>query len=123
MCLCVFCEETVAAFRTHPGIENKAFEGTAIFIEKTISFWSVANVKAPGAGIRFTNELFGEIHSVDDRQLQLLHKTTELSNFMKFPGERIKQLYSRYQYCNCTICYGLIDLVETLLSNGAKYVL
>ena len=73
LCLCVFCEETVAAFRTHPDIENKAFEGTAIFIEKIISFWSVVNANAAGAGICFRNELCGEIHSVDDRQLQLLH--------------------------------------------------
>ena len=75
LCLCAFCEETVAAFKTHPDIENKAFKGTTIFIEKIISFWSVVNVKGPGAGIHFRNELCGEIHSVDDQQLQLLHKT------------------------------------------------
>ena len=87
--MCVFCEETVAAFRTHPDIENKAFEGTAIFIKKIISFWSVFNVKEPGAGICFRNELCGEIHSEDDRQLQLLHETAELSNFMKPSGKRV----------------------------------
>ena len=92
LCLCVFCEETIAAFRTHPDIENKAFEATAIFVEKIISFSSVFNVKAPGAGICFRNELRGEIHSVDDRQLQLLHETAELSNFMKPSGKQVKQL-------------------------------
>ena len=80
--LCVFCEEIVAAIRTHPDIENVAFEGTALFIEKIISFWSVVNLKAPGVGIRFRNELCGGTHSVDDLQLQLLHETAELSNFM-----------------------------------------
>ncbi|XP_065659240.1 uncharacterized protein LOC136083651 [Hydra vulgaris] len=37
-CLSVFCKKTVAVLRTHPEIENKAFEGTAVFIEKIIFF-------------------------------------------------------------------------------------
>ena len=123
LCLCVFCEETVAAFRTHPDIENKAFEGTALFIEKIISFWSVVNVKAPDVGIHFRNESYCEIHSVDDRQLELLHETAELSNFMKLSGKRVKQLTEDTSNATAHTCYGLIDLVETLLSNGAKYVL
>ena len=105
-----------------PDIENKAFEGTAIFIEKINSFWNVVNVKAPGAGICFRNELCGEIHLVDERQLQLLHGAAELSNFMKPSGKQVKQLAQVTSSTIAHICYGLIDLVETLLSNGAKYI-
>ncbi|XP_065645388.1 uncharacterized protein LOC136075876 [Hydra vulgaris] len=119
-CLSVFCEETVAALRTHLEIENKAFEDTAVFIEKIMFFSNVVNVKAPGAGIRFRNELCGEIHSVGDQQLQLLRDIAELSNFMKPTGKRVKQLTLD---TSNAICYGFIDLVESLLSNGAKYVL
>jgi hypothetical protein len=122
-CLSVFCEETVAAFRTHPDIENKDFEGTAVFIEKIISFWSVVNVKAPGAGVRFRNELRGEIHSIDDQQLKLLRDTADLAKFMKPTGKRFKQLTLDTSTAIEHTCYGLIDLVETLLNTGSKYVL
>ncbi|XP_065648838.1 uncharacterized protein LOC136078051 [Hydra vulgaris] len=84
---------------------------------------NVVNVKEPGAGIRFRNELCGEIHSVGDQQLQLLRDIAELSNFMKPTGKCVKQLTLDTSNAIAHSCYGFIDLVETLLSNGAKYVL
>ncbi|XP_065662684.1 uncharacterized protein LOC136085317 [Hydra vulgaris] len=94
-----------------------------LYLLKNNFFSNVVNVKAPGAGIQFKNELCGEIYSVGDQQLQLLRDIAELLNFMKPTGKRVKQLTLDTSNAIAHSCYGFIDLVETLLSNGAKYVL
>ncbi|XP_065669230.1 uncharacterized protein LOC136088706 [Hydra vulgaris] len=55
--------------------------------------------------------------------LQLLRDIAELSNFMKPTGKRVEQLTLDTSNAIAHSCYGFIDLVETLMSNGAKYVL
>ena len=42
---------------------------------------------------------------------------------MKPFSKRVKQLTQDTSTAIAHTCYGLIDLVETLLTNGAKYVL
>ena len=58
-----FCEETIVALKTHPGINKDAVNGTILFLEKIVNFWKVVNVKGPSADFRFKDQLRGVIKS------------------------------------------------------------
>ena len=52
-CLRVFCDETIAALETHPGINKDSAMGTINFLK----FWKIVNVKGIGADSRFNDTL------------------------------------------------------------------
>ena len=70
ICQSVFCEETLAALRVHPGSDKKDCEGSVQFIEKVLSVWKIVNVRGKFKDIRKNDPLVKEITSRDDNVLR-----------------------------------------------------
>ena len=43
-CLKVLCDETVDAWKFHPGMQHENVDGTVTLITKIIEFWQLANL-------------------------------------------------------------------------------
>ena len=123
-CLQIFSEETVAALKTHPKVEQESVKGTIIFLELIIEFWKVVNVKCPGANARFRDESRNVIRSSDDINLKkLLAIATMAENMKPTSGKRVRQLTRDTSNALSHTCRGLVDLSCHLLSSGNEYVI
>jgi hypothetical protein len=123
-CLQVFSEETVAALKTHPKIDQESVKGTIIFLELIIEFWKIVNVKCPGANARFRDESRNVIRSSDDINLKKLLAIATMAEYMKpTSSKRIRQLTRDTSNALSHTCRGLIDLSCHLLSSGNEYVI
>ena len=47
MCQRIFCDETIAAWESHPKINNEAASGTVNFLYIVLKLWKIFNVKNP----------------------------------------------------------------------------
>ena len=121
-CLHVFCEETIVALKTHPGIYKDAVNGTISFLGKIVNFWKVVNVKGPGADLRFKDQLRGVIKSPDDPQLNVLLEMAKMADSMKPRGKRIKQLTRDTSDIIAHTCRGLVDFANHLLLEGTDFL-
>lgn len=123
-CLKVFCDETITALQTHTGLDSIDTVGTVTFIKMFVRFWKIVNVKGPGANLRFNDQDRDVIRSDTDVQLQTL---TQLGNSVKSMGsdkkQRVQQLTSATSKAFHHTCLGLVDLAQSLLAAGHKFII
>ena len=81
-CLRIFCDQTVAALKSHPLIDAESCKGMIDFIMTITKFWKVCNVKAAGADVRFKDDDRGVVRSVDDPKLKFLLEVTDMAEKM-----------------------------------------
>ena len=80
LCLKVFCEETYNALLNHPGMaDQNDREGTAIFIQKVITWWKIINLKGKGADVRHRNELEAVFTVPEDSRFKTIHEFGEMA--------------------------------------------
>ena len=116
-CLRVFCEETIAAFESHEGIDKKAVEGTVTFLKMCVEFWKIVNVHQVGIDVRLRDELRAVMRSPDDWRLKYLLKLADIVEGMKKKGKgkRCQCLTPDTSKAFAHTCRGLVDLTKTLL--------
>ncbi|XP_066923516.1 uncharacterized protein [Clytia hemisphaerica] len=125
-CLRVFCEETLAALKVHPQMQNMNVTGTVKFIEKVNTMWKILNVRTVGKDIRHNNPLEAVINSPQDSRLQQLIDYADwfLSIGKKSGGKRMKTLTKDTSNALHHTLNGLVELTKHLLmSPHQKYVM
>ena len=125
-CLKVFCDETVSALETHPGITTENVRGTISFLSKIIKFWKICNVKGLYADVCFRDPAKGVILSPDDEKLNYLLDIAEMADQMKTPsqGKRVKELTKDTANALSHTCRGMVALARHLLLDPEyKYVI
>ena len=125
-CLRVFCEETSAALRTHPGLEgNTGAQDTAKFIEKVTEMWKILNVRSKYKDVKHNNPLEAVIESPDDPRLtKLLELAEEFKKMGKGKGgKRVRKLTIDTSKALHHTLNGLVELCRQLLATGHKFVM
>ncbi|XP_066911172.1 uncharacterized protein [Clytia hemisphaerica] len=125
-CLRVFCEETLAALKVHPQMQNMNVTGTVKFIDKVNTMWKILNVRTVGKDIRHNNPLEAVINSSQDSRLQQLIDYADwfLSIGKKSGGKRMKTLTKDTSNALHHTLNGLVELTKHLLmSPHQKYVM
>ena len=95
----VFCDETVAAFQTHPKLNPVDVAGTTDFIKIFIKFWKLFNVKGIGTDGRYNDSLRAVLRSSDEPRLKFLLDLGHMADKMKKSGKnRVHELTSDTSY-------------------------
>ena len=123
-CLKVFCEESYNALLNHPGMaDQNDREGTAIFIQKVITWWKIINVRGKGADIRHRNKLEAVFTDPEDSRFKTIHEFGEMALKMAGPVKNhINQLTKDTGIAIHHTCNGIVDLTKHLLQTSHTYV-
>ena len=112
-CLRVFCDETIAALETHPGINKDSAMGTINFLKLIVKFWKIVNVKGIGADSRFKDTLRAVMRSPDDPRLDFLIELADMADKMTNTAtKRIQHLTRDTGRALSHVCRGLVDLTR-----------
>ena len=106
----VFCDETVAALRSHPQLNRENIEPTAHFIELWVEIWTILNVKQPFTDKRLVDPRRAEFRDTRDIRLQRLEEMAVMVEKMDcrngklnifFPFESKKYVSKFFSICTC----------------------
>ena len=123
-CLRVFCDETIAAMETHPGINKDSAMGTINFLKLIVTFWKIVNVKGIGADSRFNDTLRTVMRFLDDPRLDFLIELADMADKMANTATKhIQHLTRDTGRALSHVCRGLADLTRNLLTCGNAYVI
>ena len=125
-CLKVFCDRTLAALRSHSGIDQNDAAGTNIFIEKIMSFWKIVSNQEIYGDQRLKDPLKKPIMSHENHNLHFLAEIAIMADQLYGRhGKSVKSLtrdtslaLSLSHTCRC-----LIDMCNALLQSTNKHVL
>ena len=118
-CLRVFGDETIAALKTHTGIDKESAMGTINFLRLIDKFWKIECV---GADIKFNDQLVTIVRSSCDHRLEFLLKLADIANGMS-GNKHIQQLTRGTGRTLSQVCRELVDLTRYLLECGNSYVI
>ena len=118
-CLRVFGDETIAALKTHTGIDKESAMGTINFLRLIDKFWKIECV---GADIKFNDQLVTIVRSSCDHRLEFLLKLADIANGMS-GNKHIQQLTRGTGRNLSQVCRELVDLTRYLLECGNSYVI
>lgn len=121
-CLRVFCDETLAALKTHPSMEN--VDDTTVFLSIFIKFFKIVNVKGRYEDICTRDKYRAVFSSNNDKRLNFLLNLAGMVEKMApdKQGQRIKNLTKDTSRAFSHTCRGMVDLVKHLLITSHKYV-
>ena len=66
ICLRIFCDETIAALRSHTKINNEAASGTVNFLKIELKLWKIFNAKIPRENQAHNDAMKAVIKMPDD---------------------------------------------------------
>ena len=123
-CLKVFYDETVAALKSQPGMQDENVDGTVILIPKIFEFWKIVNVKISFEGLSLNDSLRDAISSSTDLCLDDLMEIAELAVSMEASHKNcVRYLTKDTSTASEHSCKGLVELVKYLLAKSHSYVL
>ena len=82
ICLRIFCDETIAALKSHPKINNEAASGTVNFLKIVLKLWKIFNVKNPQKNQAHNDAMRAVITMPDDPRIELLLNVAAMADGM-----------------------------------------
>ena len=124
-CLRVFSDETLAALKTHPAVNQDEVRGTAAFIKIFIDLWKILNVHSLSEANRLRDQNRAVFTSPDDPRLASLISIAEMTEAMNANNGKNRCMTFTKDTANALshTLRGMVDLVKSLLQNSHDFVM